>query len=205
MKKPFHFAKNKSSRCGGFTLVEILGVMLLIAMLLAITMAAASHMIKTAKRHRINITIATLENAITQYYKEYANDANVIVKWPGLTSAQQQGGTLNAMLKDGGVVFDIGHENNRAVVKMLLADWNSKNINFLDESSVMAYKDGNFYRLSHPSVRGNPSAWLGFRQVDDEYHDDGSIKFKAGTPRAYRIVIYPVEKRVEVGKGGKIP
>ena len=78
--------KNKKRR--GFTLIELMGVILLIALLLTITMAAVNRLMKAAKEKRIQIMKNTLSNVILRYYEDYG-------RWPvTLTPAQLNGDTL---------------------------------------------------------------------------------------------------------------
>jgi prepilin-type N-terminal cleavage/methylation domain-containing protein len=88
--------RNRPSR-SGFTLVELLVVILVIAVLAGLLFAAVSGAIKTAKRHEAQTTITALAAAFRAYHTEYGS-------WPPFTGNPNlvDGNTITVLT--GGVV-----------------------------------------------------------------------------------------------------
>jgi len=105
MKK--HFQSRKKH--GGFTIIELLGVILLIAILLTITMTASNHLLKTARKHKSLITKQTLENAIMRFYEDYG-------EWPcsSMTSPPYPKVKNGITMKQGWWVIKGAEGNNEA-------------------------------------------------------------------------------------------
>ena len=88
-----HFKKNKNLQ--GFTIIELLGVILLIALLLTITMSGANKLYKTARGKKIQIMKNTLANVVTRFYEDYGEWPVVYGTGPGyLSPTMLNGGTL---------------------------------------------------------------------------------------------------------------
>lgn len=142
----------------GFTLLELLAVMTLIAMLIGVILGAAQYVIKTARQRRAEATAAALRAAITTYRHEYG-------KWPlpddsvapglsaALTAAVNGAPATNGYAlwtigkDDTGIYITFSNKFNFLVFDVLRASTNNvpfptgpnpKNIKFTDDSTVMA-------------------------------------------------------------------
>jgi len=122
---------NKRRSRAGFTLVEVLAVLLVIAILLGMTLAAAQYVIKVARKNRAQVTAAALQVALATYRHEYN-------MWPvgGLPVS------ANNVVTASGV-------NNASVFGSLRAsagETNIKKIQFLDETTVFTYVAGQGFK-----------------------------------------------------------
>ncbi len=110
------------NRKSGFTLIEMMTVVVIIAIVASITMASAQYLIKNSRRQRARITCDVLENALTRYRHEYK-------EWPGLPS------NLN---DDVDYVTFVGKDNAKVFgpLRVSSAD-NPKQIQFIDESALL--------------------------------------------------------------------
>lgn len=169
----------------GFTLVEILGVILLIAMLLTIAMTAASHVIRGARIRQIVMTFPVLENAIVNYNRQYG-------KWPGINPQDEDGkyvrNSSTGEYYDQGFVFGNSSPLNGKVIHDLLVDQNPDRIKFIDET-VFRVWDNNNKKLVPLALNRNlvESSWVGFLDPSD-----------GNALKAYTITIMPLERKVRV-------
>lgn len=113
---------------GGFTLLELLVVIVVMGIVATIVVGGASYSLRVARAKRVAISCKTLQTALHRYYTEYN-------KWPG-------GGTPTKA-KDYKITFS--GDDNKKVFWALRAE-NSKDnpdgIHFLDET-VFFTPDGN--------------------------------------------------------------
>ena len=177
--------KNNKHR-QGFTLIELLGVILLIAMLLSISMVAASKLIKVAKKHQIEVQKRTLTSVLMRYHDIYK-------KWPHLTQGQQNGATWTfhngrGEWYDEGVTYD-GNNHNVLDCLLLKNSANSDNIVFIDETGFSYWSSSKSKIMRISAREGSDTGPWCFRDPDD-----GELKY-------FRISIYPVDNKVEVGTG----
>ena len=70
---------------GGFTLLELLVVIVVISILATIVVGGANYTLRVAREKRMKISCKTLETAIQRYHTEY-ND------WPGGGGAHERQG-----------------------------------------------------------------------------------------------------------------
>jgi prepilin-type N-terminal cleavage/methylation domain-containing protein len=113
-----------ANRPTGFTLLELLAVILIIAILLGIMTSAAQYVIKVARDKRLTMTCRTLESAMARYRHEYH-------AWPIPTGYAPVGNT--------GWVYRVSGANNREWFHLLRAEGNSDNpkkIRFVDETTI---------------------------------------------------------------------
>ncbi len=107
------------TRRRGFTLIELMAVMLIIALIASITMASAKFLIHTSRKRRFEVTCLTLETALARYRHEY----NV---WP---VDSPSGSSFTASGENNAAVFDKLREKNNESA-------NPKGIRFLDETTL---------------------------------------------------------------------
>ncbi len=89
---------------GGFTLLELLVVIVVISILATIVIGGANYALRVAREKRVNLSCKTLQSAIHRYYTEYN-------EWPG------DGRRPNS---DGKVVYS--GEDNKKIFGALRAD-----------------------------------------------------------------------------------
>ncbi len=125
----------------GFTLVEMLAVLFLIAMLLGIAVTASQRIFSIARNKRAEMTRNVLATAVYRYRHEYK-------KWPIPESSP---GVLNTtyLVKDYEYAFT--NTLNQDCFSMLRRDnatANDKQIQFLDESAILVEKAGKVISLA---------------------------------------------------------
>lgn len=107
-------------RRAGFTLIELMAVMVIIALIASITMASVQHLIRTSRKRRYEVTCLTLETALARYRHEYN-------AWP--------------VDSPSGSSYSVGGEDNKTVFGKLrdsnsAQSANPKGIRFLDETTL---------------------------------------------------------------------
>lgn len=111
----------QNDRCGGFTLVELLVVIVIIAILIGLLMPAIQSALRRANAAKADQDVASIVAAIKQFYTEYG-------KWPCALNGQADQtflGTSNT-------------NDNRSQVRVMNilrgfdTRWNPKGITFLD-------------------------------------------------------------------------
>ena len=226
--------KPNTSAGAGFTLIELMGVILLIAILLTVTMVAANRLLMAARKHRIHMMKNTLENAISRYYDDYgkwpcssmadydkiANGETMqkgkwnfqkVIGWPGRNEDAYAGNddsdwawfsaSAGESYVDGGIAFGgekIGSSmsggDNTAILNALLKDHpaNNREITYVDETGFSVWNPAKTepMRLSDRSG-ASVGSWC-FRDLD-------------GKVRAFKVVLSPIDHKVRVGTGRKLP
>jgi prepilin-type N-terminal cleavage/methylation domain-containing protein len=142
----------------GFTLVELLAVMLLIAILLGIILGAALYLIKTARSNRSQHTATTLKTALVNYRHEYGRWPVPWVPpadpWPSSDPHFKTNGmgdhVMTATGDDNKMVFDLLRTDNSD------ANANPKGIPFLDETAVLALAGGQRMTYHMARAKGSP-------------------------------------------------
>lgn len=113
----------------GFTLIELMTVVVIIAIVATITMASAQYLVRNARRQRARITCDVLANALTRYRHEYK-------EWPGIGNVGD----------DVDYVVFTGRDNAKPFGPLrVTSPDNEKQIQFIDESALMtadAYDKG---------------------------------------------------------------
>ena len=121
-----NFKQSRRRRCG-FTLVELMTVMVVIAIVASLTMAGAQYLVRNSRRQRARITCKTLENALARYRHEYK-------EWPGIPSSYDSD-------RHSAVVFK--GTSNKEVLSPLREentdnpDHKPNTVHFIDESSLL--------------------------------------------------------------------
>ena len=136
----------------GFTLVELLAVMLLIAILLGIILGAALYLIKTARSNRSQHTATTLKTALVNYRHEYGR-LPVPGGWASSAHFKTNGAgdqTMVASNEENRIVFDLLRTDNSD------ANANPKGIPFLDETAVLALAGGQRMTYHMARAKGSP-------------------------------------------------
>jgi prepilin-type N-terminal cleavage/methylation domain-containing protein len=116
----------------GFTLIEMLAVLFLIAMLLAIAVTASQKIFSIARNKRAEMTRNVLATAVYRYRHEYKT-------WPIPTP------------EDGVYRYTFATNQNHLCFSMLRRDnatSNDKQIQFLDESTILVEKAGKVISLA---------------------------------------------------------
>lgn len=118
-----------SSSRKGFTLIEILMVIVVIGILGGIVMAASSYITKVARDKRTALTRTVLETAVYRYRAEYGD-------WPVGAGENASGDTDEKVTKSG--------EDNKSVFGPLRmsSSQNPDAIQFIDESSLFTWDSG---------------------------------------------------------------
>ena len=125
----------------GFTLVEILAVLFLIAMLLAIAVTASQKVFSISREKRAAMTRNVLATAVYRYRHEYKT-------WPIPESSP---GVLNPVYQVGAYEYSFTNTLNQNCLSMLRRDNttdNTKQIQFLDESAILVEKGGEVMSLA---------------------------------------------------------
>jgi len=160
----------------GFSLIELLAVIVLIAILLSIAVVSAQRFFSIARDKRAALTRSVLATAVHRYRHEYK-------KWPIPEYAP------------GVFVYSFTNALNQDCLSMLRRDNETDNpneIQFLDESSVYVVKDGKMIPLSTAIV--TPYAAYPF------------VSRGGDNIRRYFTVTIDVEaETVKVGSGDEVP
>ena len=121
---------------GGFTLLELLVVIVVISILATLVVGGANYTLRVARAKRVTISRNTLQTAINRFYTEY-ND------WPG-------GGTPS---KNNDYVVEFSGKNNAKVFGALRASSkeNRDGITFIDETAFFAPHGEEAIKLSETS------------------------------------------------------
>lgn len=121
--------KGTAMKKGGFTLLELLVVIVIISILATLVVGGANYTLRVAREKRVNLSCKTLQTAIHRYYTEY-ND------WPG-------GKTPNG---DGNVQYS-GDENKKVFGALRASNTesppkgNKDEIVFIDETAFFTPDD----------------------------------------------------------------
>lgn len=153
-----NFVHNKR----GFTLLELLIVIGIIAVLSMIVMGASSVIAKVSREKRVTMSCTVLETAIQAYHAEYN-------EWPGGEPAQ--GKTSTSFFEDNSKVF--------GPLRVTSSD-NSNGIAFLDETAFMTYKNGRVMPLSEAGSGNLPIVFI---------PKNGRQKNNNGKPFYFKVVI----------------
>lgn len=123
----------------GFTLLELLVVIVVMGILATLVAGGASYALRVARAKRVTVSCATLKTAIFRYHSEYN-------EWPG-------GKTPSASASDKTVVYK-GAENAQVfgALRSDNAKDNPDGITFLDETAFYTpASDGEAMKLSETS------------------------------------------------------
>jgi prepilin-type N-terminal cleavage/methylation domain-containing protein len=117
----------------GFTLVEMLAVLFLIAMLLAIAVTASQKIFRLSREKRVAMTRDVLATAVYRYRHEYK-------KWP----------IPDTTYVTGVYSYTFATNQNQLCFSMLRRDAtaNPKKVQFLDESAILVEKAGQVISLA---------------------------------------------------------
>lgn len=117
----------------GFTLVELLTVILIMAILLGLMSQAAQIVIRVAREKRLAITCRTLETAMARYRDEYG-------AWPIPRSPNTFDGDYDPDYLSTNFIYTVSGEDNKKWFTLLRAttanDFNPKKIPFVDETTI---------------------------------------------------------------------
>lgn len=136
------------NRKSGFTLIELMTVVVIIAIVASITMASATYLVRNSRRQRAKVTCATLEAALARYHHEYGewpvepNTFPVIVEdnkrrelqHIPLYVASDRTSPESKYGKNGGSDKAIA---NKKVLSKLRRNRNDNGIQFIDETSIL--------------------------------------------------------------------
>ena len=133
----------------GFSLIELLAVIVIIAILLSIAVVSAQRFFRIAREKRADLTRNVLKTAVYSYRHEYR-------KWP------------IPSYTDGVYVYSFTNALNWECFSMLRRENETDNpnkIQFLDESAVFVVKDGKMVSLA---AAGDGNYPLIFRDGDNK-------------------------------------
>lgn len=137
----------KSKRNSGFTLVELLTVIAVLAILGTIIIGGARMMMRTARKRRFDTTKEVLHTALMRYRTEYNG-------WPVARASSADAAAKVTFKSDNYKLFDALRVCNKGT------GMNPDEIRFLDETSVLTYSDGKAVPLS--SASGNTENPIGY-------------------------------------------
>ena len=161
----------------GFTLIEILMVVVIISILGGIVMAASSYMTRLSRSKRLAVTKTVLETAIYRYRAEYGD-------WP-LPSGKEN---------DDSEEIVISGEDNKEVFGALrmASDRNPDRIQFIDETTILAWDKNRGQVL--------PLAQTDRKKDMPLVYIDGNGKYKSsgGTMNYFTVKIHTVDETVKV-------
>jgi prepilin-type N-terminal cleavage/methylation domain-containing protein len=133
-----------SGKRGGFTIIELLAVITLIAMLIALLFGAAQYVIRTARDQQAHTTATALQVAIASYRHEYG-------QWPtalALPNGSPASGVIFTNSGDGYVLTVPGPQNNLIFDVLINSStagehpqYNTNNVLFIDNSTVLTTTD----------------------------------------------------------------
>lgn len=163
----------------GFTLVEILMVIVVISILSGIVMAASSYMTRLSRSKRLAVTKQVLETAIYRYRAEYGD-------WPL---------PENKDYSDRDDVVFSGESNKEifGALRMANKKRNPDGIQFIDETSVFTWNDAKKHPI--PLSESLPrDAEVPLIYIDS----NGKYKSESGRLNCYKVTFDFVEESVRV-------
>jgi prepilin-type N-terminal cleavage/methylation domain-containing protein len=172
-------------RMPGFTLVEILVVISIIAVLAAAGFAAGAKAIDTAKRAKALATCTAIESAVNSFYNEYGSmpkDLSDDTTTPINTKTDLE--FLNVLL---------------GLTETANPPLNSKAIKFLTVKEGKAKKDGLIYSTTGDKITGLYDPWGGAYSIVLDGNYDEKIKVK---PSAANSTVTLNGRRVAVWTNG---
>jgi len=183
----------KPAQRAGFTIIELMAVILLIALLISILFGAAQYVVRTARFQRATSTAAALQAAIATYRHEYGlwpipDDPTLQAQLATLSSSPP---ATNAYAQwtltktSDGISVTFPTVNNYLVFDMLRASsgsaqnpYNTNNVQFIDNSTVFTTTNAPLfiprYRISssggmieagHPIVYQNRDGTMGYYSI----------------------------------------
>jgi prepilin-type N-terminal cleavage/methylation domain-containing protein len=176
MKRPSRQQRPASrGRRGGFTLLELLVVIGIIAVLCTVLISGARYVVYLARQRRFEATARSLETALTRYRSEYN-------RWPMGSAAKRDDYIYVAETPaENASVFNMLRESN--------AGDNPKGIRFLDESSLLTVdSSGRRIPLARAGKGAHPIVYAG-RESNKTYY--------------FRVVFNVENDTVSVGKDKK--
>jgi prepilin-type N-terminal cleavage/methylation domain-containing protein len=144
-------SRGAPARRAGFTLLELLAVIVLIAILIGIVLGAAQSLVKVARVKRANTTGDTLKVALCAYRHEYNT-------WPVPTSPPYSSPpvlTTNGNNENVLIVTNLAHNAQLFDMLRTNAAANAAHIPFLDETALLTL-DASGNRM--PLYRARPTA-----------------------------------------------
>ena len=121
---------------GGFTLLELLVVIVVIGILATLVVGGANYALRVARAKRVSLSCSTLKTAIHRYHSEYN-------EWPGGEEPKKKDGRFQPVEYEG--------KDNKKVFGQLRADSkkNPDHLAFLDETAFFtSASDGSATKLS---------------------------------------------------------
>jgi prepilin-type N-terminal cleavage/methylation domain-containing protein len=170
----------------GFTLLELLAVMLILAVLMGIMTQAAQLVIRAAREKRLTMTTRTLETALARYRDEYR-------QWP----IDEAHATVN------GFEYTVTGDDNKHWFAMLRENSpaNSRNIRFVDETTIFTLKDGKPIPLHKAAAEGvtPPHPFVGVNRRREPVYFNIRIDTDKDTVRVYTQAVPPPDDGSEGG------
>lgn len=181
----------------GFTLVELLVVVAIIAVLASMGFAGAKAAINNARKVKARKMCVAMDTAVLAFYDEYGH-------LPAMTGID----TDKEFVTDSGdgvtlVTILMGYESESATIE------NRKRVRYLDAPEAKGRRDGVVYRGSGDQVEGLFDPWGGPYRVllDGDYNEQLDNPFRgAGNPsvlRGKRVVTYTFGANKINDQGGR--
>lgn len=136
---------DSSLKCGrsGFTLIELMVVVVIMALLATVIMGSATYVNRLVREKRANTTCSVLETALYRYRSDYN-------KWPGGSDLKTTGATTFSGVNNAKVFGPLRSGNSA----------NTKGIQYLDESTLFTVVAGKPRRLSSLGDNAKPAVPL---------------------------------------------
>lgn len=169
---------NRKNNRQGFTLIEILMVVVVISILGGIVMAASSYMTRVSRSKRLAVTKTVLETAIYRYRAEYGD-------WPLPES--------EAYSDEDEIEFS-GEDNKKVFGALRMSsDRNPDGIQFIDETTVFTWDSGK--KLVIPLAQAKRGQEMPLLYIDG----NGKYKSESGKMNYFTVKIHTVDETVTVG------
>lgn len=174
----------------GFTLLELLIVIGIIAVLSMLVLGASSYVASVSRVKRVQMSCAVLESALRSYRSEYN-------EWP------DEFGNASVVsekdIADGKTTKTYKSDNNTVFAPLrVTSSGNSNNIRFLDETAFLAYYSGGSGKTIGPlsEVPANSPFKLVF------IPKNGKLKDANGNPYCFEVKINHANDNVTVSAPG---
>jgi prepilin-type N-terminal cleavage/methylation domain-containing protein len=153
----------------GFTLVELLVVISIIAVLAALAFGATNAAMNKAKKVKAQAMETGIQQAIERYYSDYSKLPSVVSGSSSVDTTSQTGVKLITIL--------LGKEESGSTME------NPRQVNYLNIQEGKTKKDGGLvYSKSSGKPEGIYDPWGNAFQIlfDDDYNDEISDPLKSG-------------------------